>query len=292
MRAALDALLWLPSQIWAFARFRPIGFLAALVLLLWCLAAAFADTIATHDPLAHNIPNRLHPPSGDFYLGTDTFGRDAFSRIIHGARVSLYIGVSSAFIATLLGALIGIVSGLKGGWLDLVIQRLLDALLAFPPLLVAMLVVAGFGPSSNALLIALAAAFTPIMARLSRSLTVGLKQEAFVMKSVVHGSGTARLLLRHLLPNSLGPITVLGAALVGEAVAIEAGMSFLGLGVPPPDPSWGRMVQEAAHQFLETAPWLTLFPALAIALAVFSVNFFADALRDLLDPITRQSSGR
>ncbi len=261
-----------------------MGALGGAVLALMVLMAVFADAVAPHDPVVQDIPNRLTPPGADFYMGTDTFGRDVFSRIIHGARVSLFVGLVSAALGTSIGTFIGIVSAYVGGRVDLVAQRLVDAMMAFPTLVLALVIVAAFGASLTNVVMAVVIALMPQAVRLSRSNALSIKQETYVLAAQAMGASSLRTMLRHILPNSLAPVLVLATEYLAEAVLAEASLSFLGLGVPPPQPSWGRMLQEGAHQFLEVAPWLTIFPGLALTLAIFSFALFGDALRDALDP--------
>ncbi len=266
------------------ARRKPLGAVAVLVLLTMALAAIFAAQVAPHDPLAQDIPNRLKPPGGDFLFGTDSFGRDTFSRVIHGARVSAYVGGLSVVLATVVGVFTGIASAYLGGKLDLVLQRVVDTLIAFPSLVLALVMVAILGPSLNNIVAAITIALAPQVARVARSQAFSVKQETYVSAAVSIGARPLRIMLRHILPNSLAPIVIQASGYLEQAVVAEAALSFLGLGVPPPFPSWGRMLQEGAQGYMEVAPWLILFPGLALALAVFSFAVIGDALRDLLDP--------
>ena len=280
-------LVRLPRGLWRFVRARPLGALGGAILLALILIALFADLVATHDPIAQDIPNRLRAPGRDFLFGTDTFGRDIFSRVVHGARTSLYVGLVTVAVATIVGTALGILSAYVGGIFDLTVQRLVDALMAFPALVLALVMVAAFGASLNNVIIAVTVVLTPQMTRLARAQALTVKEEEYITAAVSVGTGPLRTMLRHILPNSLTPVMVLSTGYLGEAIVTEAALSFLGLGVPPPDPSWGRMLQEGAFLYLETAPWLTIFPGLALSLVVFSFSLFGDALRDTLDPRLR-----
>ncbi len=270
-----------------FIRRKPLGAFGATVLLLLVLAAIFAQVIAPYDPLAQEVRIRLKPPSPDHWFGTDNFGRDILSRLLYGSRVSLYVGLVSVSIGTVIGALVGITSGYLGGKVDLAVQRVVDALLGFPSLLIALLMTVALRPSLEAVAIAIAIGFTPRMTRLSRASALSVKEDVYVLAARAMGARTWRIVLAHVLPNSLAPVFVLATAYLGTAIVAEASLSFLGLGVPPPHPSWGGMLQFGARGYLEAAPWLTIFPGIALSLVVYSFAVFGDALRDVLDPRLR-----
>lgn len=274
--------------IWAFSRTYPIGAIGGGILLLLVLLAIFAPIVATDSPLAEDIPNRLHPPDlPDFIFGTDYLGRDTYSRVIYGARVSLYVGLMSVAIGSIVGTLIGVISAYAGGKADLILQRVIDGMMGIPALVMTLAMVVALGASANNVVLAIAVAFTPRMARLARSEALSVKQEDFVLAARTIGARPLRVVLRHVLPNSLTSVIVLAAGYLGTAIVIEAALSFLGLGVPPPDPTWGGMLRFAARRYMEEAPWLTIFPGLVLAITVFSFNLFGDALRDHLDPRLR-----
>ena len=277
---------------WLFVKAKPLGALGAVILLLMIASAVFADQIAARDPLIQDIPNRLRSPGSEFLFGTDRFGRDMFSRVIYGTRVSLYVGLVSVAFSTAAGGLIGIASGYLGGKPDLLMQRVVDALMAFPTLVMALIIVAAFGSSISNVIIAIVVALTPRMVRISRAQALSVREELYIVASQSIGVKPFRVMIRHILPNSLAPIIVLATGYLAEAVIAEAALSFLGLGVPPPDPSWGRMLQEGAREYLEIAPWLTIFPGIALSLAVFGFTLFGDALRDVLDPRLSTFSGK
>ncbi len=253
------------------------------ILVVIASLAIFADLVSPYDPLVHDIPNRLEPPGQEFFFGTDNFGRDVFSRVVYGSRSSLYIAITSVIVGTVLGTLIGTVSAYRGGWVDLVSQRVIDALLGFPSLVLAVIFVVTLGTSTHTVTIAIAIALTPQMARLSRSRTLSIKEENFVLGAHAIGASPLRIVLKHILPHSIGPILSYAAGYVSAALVAESALSFLGLGVPPPYPSWGGMLQEG-RLYLEVAPWLTLFPGVALSLTAFSFALLGDALRDMFDP--------
>ena len=267
-----------------FARRKPLGALGAAVLILMGLAAIFAPLVATHDPVGQDIPNRLSGPGSSFFFGTDNFGRDMFSRIVYGARTSLVVGFGAVAIGTLAGAIIGEVSAYAGGPADLLIQRFVDAIQGFPGLILALAMVVALGPSLINVTIAISVSLFPPMARLARAEALIAKEQDYVLAARTLGASARRIIFRHIMPNSLASVIVLATGYLGTAIVIEASLSFLGLGVPPPNPSWGGMLQFGARQYQESAPWLTIFPGLALAITVFAFNFLGDALRDEMDP--------
>ena len=272
-----------------FLRTKPLGTAGAIILVLMVLVAILAPHIAPHDPYLIRQDKLFVTPfsSAEFFLGTDDMGRDLASRLIYGARISLYVGLLSTLLGSVVGAFLGLIGGYWGGWVDNIIQRFMDILLAFPMLVLAMAVVASLGPSSNNVIIAIAAVMLPRSARVVRSSTLSVKEMLYVEASRVIGCSNWRISLRHVLPNCLSPFIILVTAQLGGAILIEASLSFLGLGVPPPEPSWGAMLTGAARFYVYKAPWMAIFPGIAISLAVFGFNLFGDALRDILDPRLR-----
>jgi peptide/nickel transport system permease protein len=268
----------------AFIRNKPLGAFGAGILIVLCLTAIFADFIAPYDPILQDVPYRLRSPDESFWFGTDIYGRDVFSRIVYGARVSLYVGILSVVIGTAIGLLLGAASGYLGGRFDILVQRIMDALMGFPPIVLALILVVALGPSLNSVTVAIAITYLPRVARLARSSALAIKEEAFVDAARTVGCTTPRIMLLHVIPNSLTPVFVLATGQLGNSIVAEATLSFLGLGVPPPHPSWGGMLQFGAKGYLESAPWLTLFPGLALSSVVFAFALFGDALRDVLDP--------
>ncbi len=265
-------------------RRRPLASAAVTLLVALIAAALLAGVVAPYDPLAQDPPHRLQGPSWSYPFGTDTFGRDVFSRVLYGARSSLYIAFAAAAIAGSVGLLLGLASGYLAGTFDLLLQRLVDALLSFPPLLIGLLVVVALGHSATSIMLALALALAPQTVRLARSRVLALKQERHVAAARVLGAGGPRIVLCHILPHLTSPLLAQVTTFVGIALVAEASLSYLGLGVPPPAPAWGRMIHEGSRQFLEAAPWLTIFPGLAMAATLLSVTILGDTLRDLLDP--------
>jgi peptide/nickel transport system permease protein len=269
------------------ARRYPLGAVGGLIVLVFVLTAVFANVIAQIDPLATNARASLAVPGGTHWLGADFMGRDMFSRIVHGARISLAVAAGATALGFLGGIAIGLSSGFIGGWFDLVMQRLMDIMQALPLLVLALVMAASLGPSLENTIIAIAVALVPNVARVVRSSTLSLREQPFVEAARAVGMGEMRIAVRHVLPNTLAPLIVLATAQLGSAVLTEASLSFLGLGVPEPYPSWGRMLSESAAEYVRTAPWLVIFPGLAISLTVFGTNLLGDALRDIFDPRQR-----
>jgi peptide/nickel transport system permease protein len=250
-------------------------------------AALFADLICIYSPLTVDSAHALAAPSAQHWLGTDSFGRDVWARIIHGARISLAVGIGSTTLGATFGVIIGLTSGYLSGWVDLVFQRVTDILQALPLLVLALVMTAALGPSLPNVILAIAIPLIPIVARVIRANTLALREQPFVEAAKSIGMSETRVALRHVLPNTLAPLIVLATAQLGSTILTEASLSFLGLGIPEPYPSWGRMLSESAAEYVRTAPWLVIFPGIAISLAVFGTNLFGDALRDILDPRQR-----
>jgi len=277
----------LRSQLVFTARRYPLGAVGAVIVLLFLFTAAFAGWIAPIDPTATNSKFSLAPPSSRFWLGADFMGRDMYSRIVHGARISLAVGAGAMGLGGMIGISVGLASGYLGGWFDLLVQRLLDIMQSLPLLVMAIVMAAALGPSMRNTIIAIAIPLVPTVARVVRSSTLSLREQPFVEAARAVGMGEARIAIRHVLPNTLAPLIVLATAQLGSAILVEASLSFLGLGVPEPHPSWGRMLSESAAEYVRTAPWLVIFPGVAISMTVFGTNLLGDALRDILDPRQR-----
>jgi len=243
--------------------------------------------IAPMDPTATNAKFSLAKPGSLYLLGADFMGRDMFSRIVHGARISLAVGAGATLLGGVLGVSIGLMSGYIGGWVDLATQRVMDIMQSLPLLVMALVMAASLGPSLENTIIAIAIPLVPSVARVVRSSTLSLREQPFVEAARAVGMGEARIAVRHVLPNTLAPLIVLATAQLGSAILTEASLSFLGLGIPEPYPSWGRMLSESAAEYVRTAPWLVIFPGVAISLTVFGTNLLGDALRDILDPRQR-----
>jgi peptide/nickel transport system permease protein len=270
-----------------FCRKKPLGAAGGLLMLVMVVCALFAEPLATHDPIATDAANTLAPPGAEHWLGSDHLGRDIYSRIVHGARVSLVVGVMSTLLGSVLGGIIGLLSAYFGGKTDLISQRVLDILQGLPLLVLALVMSAALGPAVHNVIIAISVPIIPRAARVIRSSVLSIREMQYVEAARALGIRHLRIAFRHILPNTMGPFIVLTTAQLGSAVLVEATLSFLGLGVPEPYPSWGRMLSVSAAEYAQKAPHLVLFPGLAISLAVFGSNLLGDALRDTLDPRLR-----
>ena len=265
----------------------PLGAIGAAIMAVFVFAALFAELITFHDPFATNAARSLAPPGEGNWMGADNFGRDVYSRIVFGARISLAVGIGSTLLGCLFGVALGLVSGYMSGWVDLLVQRVIDILQALPLLVLALVMAAALGPSLQNTIIAISIPLIPSIARVIRANTLALREQPFVEAAKAIGMSDLRIALRHVLPNTMAPLIVLGTAQLGAAILTEAALSFLGLGIPEPFPSWGRMLSESAAEYVRTAPWLVIFPGIAISLVVFGTNLLGDAVRDLLDPRQR-----
>lgn len=270
-----------------FVRRKPLGAAGAVLLIGLILAAVFAPWLAPYDPLDVDPGRALQPPNLAHLAGTDNLGRDVLSRLIYGARISLYVGVVAVLVASVVGSAVGIISGFLGGTFDLVTQRVIDSLQAFPLLILAMTLVALLGARTENVILALAIVLIPGTARVMRGATLSVRENLFVEAARSVGATNIRILVRHILPNVSAPIIIIVSVELGTAILVEASLSFLGLGPPPPTPTWGSMLSGAGRTYMESAPWLLWGPAIAISLAILSLNLFGDALRDVLDPRLR-----
>jgi peptide/nickel transport system permease protein len=270
-----------------FARKKPLGAVGGLVMLVILVTAVFAELVATHDPIATDAGRTLARPTGEHWLGADHLGRDIYSRIVHGARVSLVVGLASSLLGSGLGGVIGLLSAYAGGKTDLVIQRVLDILQGLPLLVLALVMSAALSPSIGNVVVAISIPIVPRAARVVRSSVLSIREMQYIEAARGLGLRHVRIAFRHVMPNTVGPFIVLCTAQLGSAVLVEAALSFLGLGVPEPYPSWGRMLSVSAAEYAQKAPHLVLFPGAAISLAVFGSNLLGDALRDTLDPRLR-----
>jgi peptide/nickel transport system permease protein len=264
-----------------------LGAIGLTIMVMFVLSALFADLICRFNPQAVDSAHALAAPSALHWMGTDSFGRDVWSRIIHGARISLAVGIGSTALGSSIGVMVGLASGYLSGWVDLVFQRVTDMLQALPLLVLALVMTAALGPSLPNVIIAIAIPLIPTVSRVIRANTLALRELPFVEAAKSIGMSEMRIALRHVLPNTLAPLIVLATAQLGSTILTEASLSFLGLGIPEPYPSWGRMLSESAAEYVRTAPWLVVFPGFAISMAVFGTNLFGDALRDILDPRQR-----
>ena len=250
------------------------------------LIAALAGLIAPYDPIANNVRAALQPPSSYYYFGTDRFGRDVFSRVIYGSRLTLLVAISSVAISVVIGVALGLVSGYYRGWVDNLIGRVMDVFFSFPALLLAIGVAAMLGPGLSNAIVAIAVVYAPVFGRVIRGPVLVERGKEYVEAARVIGASSPRVLLRHIFPNTLSPLIVQATITLSQAILTEATLSFLGLGTQPPFPSWGTMLQES-RDFLETAPWTSIFPGLAIMLTVLAFNLLGDGIRDVLDPRSR-----
>ena len=261
----------------------PLGAIGSFIVFLVVFAAIFADVVAPYDPTQTNAKMSLSPPGTDMLFGGDMMGRDVLSRIIHGARISLAVGIGSTLLGGVIGTIIGLMCGYFMGWFDLIIQRIIDMMQALPLLVMALVMAASLGPSLENTIIAISIPLVPQVARVIRSNVLSLREMPFVEAARSVGMSHSRIAFRHILPNTLAPLIVLGTAQLGSAILTAASLSFLGLGVPEPYPSWGRMLSESAAEYVRVAPWLVIFPGIAISAAVFGANLMGDAVRDYLD---------
>jgi peptide/nickel transport system permease protein len=268
-------------------RRHPLGVAGGVIFAVFLFAAAFAGLIAPQDPLTTHAALSLAPPGAGHWLGADLMGRDVLSRIIHGARISLAVGLGSTALGGVIGVALGLASGYLGGWVDLIVQRVVDILQGLPLLVLALVMAAALGPSLQNTIIAIAIPLIPYAARVVRSNALALRELPFVEAARAAGMSELAVALRHVLPNTLAPLIVLATAQLGSAILTEASLSFLGLGIPEPYPSWGRMLSDSAAEYVRAAPWLVIFPGLAISLVVFATNLLGDAVRDILDPRQR-----
>jgi len=270
-----------------FVRTKPQGSAGAAIIVLMALTAVCADLIAPYDVYEINQQLQFAPPSLAHWLGTDEFGRDVLTRLIYGARIALFIGLVSSLLGATSGALSGVLSAYLGGKTDLWIQRFMDILLAFPLLVLALAMVTVVGRSIPNLIVAIAMPMIPRTARIVRASALAAKENVYVEAARAVGSSHLRVMWRHIVPNVMAPFLIVVTAQLGSAILTEASLSFLGLGTAEPTPSWGLMLSGGAPMYAEKAPWLAIFPGLAISLAVFGFNLFGDSLRDALDPKLR-----
>src|SRR6516165_1056507 len=270
-----------------FCRRRPLGTFGMIIVLIIAIAGLSADWIAPYNPTANDFAAMTEAPSWAHWLGTDQFGRDQLSRIIFGARTALIVGFSCAIISSLAGLVLGVGSAYFGGRLDLYLQGFLDVVMAFPLIIMALAVVAIFGTGVHNVIVAITIPLTPRCARVVRSSALSIREVPYIDAARACGFGHSRIILRHMAPNVIAPFLILLTAFVGQAILAEASLSYLGLGVQEPTPAWGLMLQGGAEEYASTAPWIAIFPGLAIALTVFGFSLFGDSLRDALDPKLR-----
>ncbi len=270
-----------------FCRKRPLGAIGAAVVLLMLLVAVAAPWLAPYDPVTVDFGAMLAAPSAKHWLGTDSFGRDVLSRVVYGSQTALIVGFGAALIGATAGAVLGVGSAYFGGRIDLYLQRLMDIFLAFPLIILALAMVAILGNSLPNVITAITIPMIPRCALVIRSSALAIREMPYVDAARAAGFGHGRIILRHMLPNVMAPYLIMLTAFLGQAILLEASLSFLGLGVQEPTAAWGLMLRGAAVEFAEAAPWMAIFPGVAISLAVFAFNLFGDSLRDALDPKLR-----
>ena len=266
----------------------PLGAFGAVIVVVMIFLAIFANVISPYDPEANAFEFMLTAPDWQFWMGTDQFGRDILTRIIYGSRTALFVGFSCAIIGASVGLVLGVGSAYFGGRFDLFFQRVMDVFMAFPLIIMALAVVSIFGTGTQNVIIAITIPFIPRCARVVRSSALAIREIPYVDAARALGFTHSRIILRHMVPNVMAPFLIMLTAFVGQAILLEASLSYLGLGVQEPTPAWGLMLQGGAEEYAESAPWVAIWPGVAISLAVFGFNLFGDALRDALDPKLRQ----
>ena len=265
----------------------PLGAFGLVVVFVMVFMAVFADVITVHDPVDISFEYMLVTPSLDFLLGTDQLGRDIFSRIVYGARTALLVGITASVVGAFIGLVLGVASAYFGGTFDLLFQRVMDVFMAFPLIILALAIVSIFGGGVDKVILAITVPFIPRCARVVRSNALAIREIPYVDAARAMGFSHSRIILRHMVPNVMAPFLIMITAFVGQAILTEASLSYLGMGVEEPTPAWGLMLQGGAEEYAESAPWVPIFPGLAITLAVFGFNLFGDAVRDTLDPRLR-----
>ena len=270
-----------------FCRRQPLGTFGLVLVLVMFAAGMLAGWIAPFDPEENDFNAMMEAPSWLHLLGTDQLGRDIFSRLVYGARTALTVGFSAAIVGGLIGLVLGVSSAYFGGWFDLVFQRVLDVLMAFPLIILALAVVAVFGTGVFNVIVAITIPLIPRCGRVVRASALAVREVPYVDAARALGFGHSRIVLRHMVPNVIAPFLILLSAFVGQAILAEASLSYLGLGVQEPVPAWGLMLQGGAEEYATTAPWIAVFPGLAIMLTVLGISLFGDALRDAIDPKLR-----
>jgi len=271
---------------------KPLGTVGGIITLLLLLTGIFADFIAPYGLNEPNLAVRMVAPSAGFWLGTDNLGRDILSRVIFGARISLIVGLTASTVATILSVIIGVVSGYIGGTLDLIVQRVVDAWMCLPSLIIMMIIISMVGAGMWPVIIVLGLSWGIVGSRIIRGAVIGIKENVYLAAAVAIGCSTPRILTRHILPNIMAPTIILFSVRVPAVIMAEASLSFLGFGIPPPAPSWGGMISGSGRAYMFEAPWMVTWPGLALAIVVYGVNMFGDAVRDLLDPRLRGGAGR
>ena len=265
----------------------PLGAFGAAVVIGMIILAVFAQQLTGFDPESNSFETMLVPPGLDFWLGTDQMGRDIWTRIVYGARTALFVGFTCAFVGAFIGLVLGVGSAYFSGKIDLIFQRIMDVFMAFPLIIMALAVVSIFGTGTQNVIIAITIPFIPRCARVVRSNALAIREIPYVDAARALGYSHMRIILRHMAPNVMAPFLIMLTAFLGQAILLEASLSYLGLGVQEPTPAWGLMLQGGAEEYVESAPWVAVFPGLAITVAVFGFNLFGDSVRDTLDPRLR-----
>jgi peptide/nickel transport system permease protein len=271
-----------------FSRQRPLGAVGGSIVLVMILTAVLANLLSPYDPVISDYRAMLLPPNHDHWLGTDSYGRDVLSRIIYGSRTALLVGFSTSFFGATLGAIIGVGCAYFGGKVDLIVQRFVEIFLALPLIVLALAVVSVLGSGTGNVILAIAIPMVPRCAQVIRSSALSIREMPYIDAARAAGFSHARIIFRHMLPNVAAPYLILLTAFLGQAILVEASLSFLGMGVAEPTPAWGLMLKGAAVEYAERAPWMAVFPGLAISAGVFGFNIFGDSLRDELDPKLRK----
>ena len=282
----IPQITWLQA-VGKFFRTKPLGAAGAVIVVFFVLVAIFADFIAPFDPLVPDYERMMMPPDALHWFGVDEFGRDVLSRIVYGARTAMAIGLIASFLGSTIGLFIGVASAYYGGWVDMTVQRILDVFMSFPLIILALAIVSIGGAGIGPVIVAITVPMIPRCARVVRSSALAIREVPYVDAARALGFKHSRIIFRHMLPNVMAPYLIMWTAFMGQAVLLEASLSFLGLGVQEPTPAWGLMLQGGAELYAETMPWLPLYPGLAITLSVFAFNLFGDSLRDVLDPKLR-----
>ncbi len=285
---------WLIDFLVQLVTTKPLGAFGGLLVLILVLTAVFAPLITSWEPdKILDVESRVLPPSKTHYFGTDDLARDVFSRIVYGARVSLFVGIGATTLSLILATLVGVSSAAIGGLYDLVVQRFVDAWMSFPGLIILLTIMAIMGPGMYNIIVAFAVASSDGTSRVIRSAVLGIKGSEYLLAARAPGCTRKGVIIYHILPNISAPIIIIGTMGIGGAILAETSISFLGFGIPPPTPSWGRMLSTEGLPYMLSGPWLAIFPGLAISITVFGFNMLGDAIRDLLDPkLTGSSVGR
>ena len=271
---------------------KPLATAGGVIVLILLFTGIFADFLAPYGMNESHLKDALSPPSANYILGTDNLGRDLLSRIIHGARISMYVGLGAASLAVLVATIIGLLSSFYGGKFDIVLQRFVDSWMCFPPIFIILTVMALLGPGLIQVILVLGVQSGIRQSRVVRSAVIGIKGNTYVEAARTIGCPTSRILIRHILPNIMAPIIIIFTISMGAMILTEATISFLGFGIPPPQPSWGGMLSGTGRNYMLMAPWLAIWPGLALAIVIYGINMLGDGVRDILDPRLRGGVGR